>query len=121
MVLAEYIWIDGTEPSALLRSKTKVLKKDEKPPIWSFDGSSTKQANGDNSDCVLKPVFATPDPIRKNNCILVLCEVYNTDGTPHKTNKRAPCLQTEQKNREHECWFGLEQEYTLMKLSLIHI
>ena len=61
MVLAEYIWIDGTEPSPLLRSKTKVLQKGETPPLWGFDGSSTKQASGTNSDCVLRPVFVTHD------------------------------------------------------------
>lgn len=115
MILAEYIWIDGTDPTPLVRSKTKVLNKDEKPPVWSFDGSSTKQADGNQSDCVLQPVFITRDPIRGGDCILVLCEVYNTDGTPHKTNKRFSCVESELDNKEHECWFGLEQEYTLMK------
>ena len=114
MILAEYIWIDGTEPTPLLRSKTKVLKKGETPPIWSFDGSSTKQADGDNSDCILKPAFMAHDPIRGGDCVLVLCEVFNTDGTPHKTNKRAACLETEEQHKDHDCWFGFEQEYTLM-------
>jgi len=114
MVLAEYIWIDGTDPSPLLRSKTKVLKNGETPPLWGFDGSSTKQASGTNSDCVLRPVFVTHDPLRGGESILVLCEVYNTDGTPHATNKRVACHATETANKEHECWFGLEQEYTLM-------
>ena len=50
--------IDGTEPTALLRSKTKVLSNPKAElPIWGFDGSSTNQAPGKNSDCVLKPVF----------------------------------------------------------------
>jgi len=115
MILAEYIWIDGTEPSPLLRSKTKVLKKGESPPIWSFDGSSTNQADGHSSDCVLKPVFATHDPLRGGDSILVLCEVYNTTGQPHSTNKRASCVESEDTHKEHDCWFGLEQEYTLMK------
>mgnify|MGYP003114086854 CR=1 FL=1 len=114
-VLAEYIWIDGTDPTPLLRSKTKVLQEKEQPPIWSFDGSSTKQAEGTASDCILQPVFVTPDPIRGAGCVLVLCEVYNTDETPHATNKRASCVQAENDHREHECWYGLEQEYTLMK------
>ena len=43
---AEYIWIDGTEPSPLLRSKTKVVADGEEPGIWGFDGSSTNQALG---------------------------------------------------------------------------
>ena len=31
---------------------------------WSFDGSSTKQAEGNNSDCILKPVRVIRDPQR---------------------------------------------------------
>ena len=66
-IKAEYIWIDGTEPTARLRSKTKVITGDAdlaSLPIWGFDGSSTNQAPGKASDCVLRPVFACPDPIR---------------------------------------------------------
>ena len=53
---AEYIWIDGTEPTARVRSKTKILADGADLPIWGFDGSSTNQAPGSNSDCVLQPV-----------------------------------------------------------------
>ncbi len=52
---AEYIWIDGTEPTPLLRSKTKILQDGADPDIWGFDGSSTNQAPGKASDCVLQP------------------------------------------------------------------
>ena len=84
---AEYIWIDGTEPTARLRSKTKILDATATElPIWGFDGSSTNQAPGDNSDCVLKPVFVCPDPIRGGDNVLVMCEVLYTDMTPHATN-----------------------------------
>ena len=68
---AEYIWLDGTEPTAKIRSKTKILEMGpdpvpwkQEPPIWGFDGSSTKQATGTASDCVLKPVVVTQDPVR---------------------------------------------------------
>ena len=61
---AEYIWIDGSEPTAKLRSKGKVVPVGSEPPIWAFDGSSTNQAPGEDSDCVLRPVFTCPDPIR---------------------------------------------------------
>jgi len=72
---AEYIWIDGTEPTALIRSKTRILADDETTfPIWGFDGSSTNQAPGDNSDCVLRPVYDCPDPIRGGKDRLVLCD-----------------------------------------------
>src|SRR5579875_1652652 len=90
-IKAEYIWIDGTEPTPLLRSKTKVIPKGGSVgdlPIWGFDGSSTNQAPGKASDCVLKPVCSGPDPIRGGDSVLVLCEVLLTDMTPHPTNTR---------------------------------
>ena len=59
---AEYIWIDGTEPTPLLRSKTRIVEDGKEPGIWGFDGSSTNQAEGNDSDCVLQPVFVCPDP-----------------------------------------------------------
>ena len=72
MTKLEYIWIDGTEDAPQLRSKTKVLESYEwdgsvsKCPVWGFDGSSTNQAPGDNSDCVLKPVRLYESPLEKN-------------------------------------------------------
>ena len=110
----EYIWLDGYQPESNLRSKTKILHFDDfdkdlaKLPDWSFDGSSTLQAEGSSSDCVLKPVAIYDDPARLN-AFLVLCEVYNTDGTPHVTNTRAKIPKG-----YDDYWFGFEQEYTLM-------
>ena len=109
---AEYIWIDGTLPTAKLRSKSKVIPYGEEPPIWGFDGSSTNQAPGENSDCVLKPVFICDDPIRGEDNKLVLCEVLLTDMTPHPSNTRAACAAAAEKYSEFETWFGIEQEYT---------
>ena len=110
----EYIWVDGYQPTANLRSKTKVLKLDnyngalDVLPDWSFDGSSTKQAEGHSSDCVLKPVRVYPDAARING-FLVVCEVYNADGTPHASNTR-----TKVDADSDDFWFGFEQEYVLM-------
>ena len=60
----EYIWLDGYFPTQNMRSKTKVVEnfggKLEDCPMWSFDGSSTKQAEGGSSDCLLKPVAIAP-------------------------------------------------------------
>jgi glutamine synthetase len=109
---AEYIWIDGTEPTAKLRSKTKIVPDGGELGIWGFDGSSTNQAPGSNSDCVLQPVFECPDPIRGGNDKLVLCEVLLTDMTPHPTNTRAGLREVAEKYAAHESWFGIEQEYT---------
>ena len=112
---AEYIWIDGTEPSPLMRSKTRILADGKQPPIWGFDGSSTNQATGENSDCVLKPVFTCPDPLRGPDDILVMCEVLTADMRPHPTNTRAKLRSVASKYASYEPMFGLEQEYTFMQ------
>lgn len=107
----EYIWLDGYKPEQSLRSKTKVVegevKKLESVPTWSFDGSSTEQAEGNFSDCLLQPVRLYPDTARKN-ARLVMCEVLNADNTPHKSNMRSHITD------DVEQWFGFEQEYVLM-------
>ena len=117
----EYIWLDGYTPEPNLRSKTKVLDvekrfdplKDELPR-WSFDGSSTKQAEGNFSDCILKPVRCYVNPISEDS-YLVMCEVfipddgYKGNGPPHASNMRHHI------SKENTLlWFGYEQEYTLM-------
>ncbi|MCH9010519.1 MAG: glutamine synthetase beta-grasp domain-containing protein [Chloroflexi bacterium] len=109
---AEYIWIDGQQPTAKLRSKGKIVPVGEEPPIWAFDGSSTNQATGENSDCVLKPVFVCPDPVRGGDNKLVMCEVLLIDMTPHPSNTRAACAKTAEKYADFDTWFGIEQEYT---------
>lgn len=107
----EYIWLDGYQPTQSLRSKTKIVKdfdgRLESCPIWSFDGSSTEQAKGNASDCLLKPVALYPDAARKNGW-LVMTEVLNADGTPHESNGRAAI-----DDDDNDFWFGFEQEYTL--------
>ena len=107
----EYIWLDGYEPTQSLRSKTKVLSDFggtlEECPMWSFDGSSTLQADGSSSDCLLKPVAIFPDPARKNG-YLVMTEVLSADGNPHPTNGRATI-----DDDDNDFWFGFEQEYFL--------
>lgn len=105
----EYIWLDGYKPTQSLRSKTKIVDnfngKLEACPEWSFDGSSTEQAEGGSSDCLLKPVFVCPDPAITNG-YLVMTEVLNADGTPHESNGRATI-----DDQDDDFWFGFEQEY----------
>ena len=112
---AEYLWLDGTTPSARLRSKTKVIADGELPPVWGFDGSSTQQASGDNSDVVLNPVLTVPDPIRGGNNVIVMTETLLTDMTPHPTNTRAACAAASDKFASLDTWFGIEQEYTFFQ------
>ncbi|MEK7643833.1 MAG: glutamine synthetase GlnII [Patescibacteria group bacterium] len=115
-IMAEYIWLDGKKPTAKLRSKTKILEENVDGladlPEWGFDGSSTEQAVGHFSDCLLRPVYYTRDPIRGGDNILVLCEVFNADGTVHESNKRAKLVNLAQKFSSEEALFGIEQEYT---------
>ena len=115
-IKAQYIWIDGQTPVAKLRTKTKIIHEHirllEDIPFWGFDGSSTKQAEGENSDCMLKPASFFKDPIRGGDNILVLCEVLNPDGTPHKSNTRAELCEVANMYKDEEAWFGIEQEYT---------
>ena len=115
--MAEYVWLDGQKPTAKLRSKTKILNEPverlEDIPYWGFDGSSTEQAEGHFSDCMLKPVRFVQDPLNKDPHILVMCEVLNADGTPHTSNTRHVLEKATFKFREHDPLFGIEQEYTL--------
>lgn len=127
-IIAEYIWIDGSAPTRRLRSKTKIIHQEPTAaqideagqlttdffPGWQFDGSSTSQAEGGSSDCLLKPVRVYVDPIRGNDSWLVLCEVNSADGHPHPTNTRARLRDVlDAGATEAEGWFGYEQEYTL--------
>jgi glutamine synthetase len=109
----EYIWLDGYEPTPNLRSKTKVKAFDAFPgvdeiPVWGFDGSSTRQAEGNDSDCLLQPVAVFPDPARRD-AALVMCEVLLPDGTAHPSNTRARVVD------DPDTWFGFEQEYFLYR------
>jgi len=115
-IRVEYIWTDGHLPTAKLRSKTKIvegpIKNVSELPEWGFDGSSTEQAEGDFSDCLLQPVRFVLDPIRGGDNILVMCEVFNADGTVHSSNSRAALRELSEKYEDQESWFGIEQEYT---------
>lgn len=118
---ATYIWIDGAMPTHALRSKARVIKHPEGPmtlkdfPEWGFDGSSTYQATGHQSDLILEPVAFVKDPLLDEGNYLVLCEVLNPDHTPHETNKRAILRELMNEHGKHEPWIGFEQEYTLFK------
>ncbi|MEX0332527.1 MAG: glutamine synthetase beta-grasp domain-containing protein [Puniceicoccaceae bacterium] len=108
----EYVWLDGYVPEPNLRGKTKIVSEAPKTvddcPEWGFDGSSTEQAEGSDSDCILKPVRLYPDAGR-NNAFIVLCEVYLPSGDPHPSNFRAKVLD------DPDTWIGLEQEYFMMQ------
>lgn len=118
---AEYIWLDGCQPTQGIRSKGRAVQVPNNPrpsdfPTWSFDGSSTEQASGEDSDCLLRPVTVAPDPLRGEGNYLVLCEVFNADGTEHATNQRAALRQAlDSAGPEADPWIGFEQEYTIYR------
>jgi len=136
----EYLWLDGSQPQEL-RSKTKVINypttdlyvdtdqqyvdvnhlikqivyklKDNlsELPVWNFDGSSTYQAETKNSELLLQPVNVFLNPFDTNS-IFVLCEVMNTDMTPHSSNTRNRMVKTVSE-LDQNTWYGFEQEYTI--------
>ena len=120
LIKADYIWLDGSKPTQQLRSKTKVILKPcgfvelDTFPEWGFDGSSTYQATGHDSDLKLKPVCFYPDPVRGEDSYLVLCEVLDFNDKPCATNKRKALEKVIHLVHEQEDpWGGFEQEYTL--------
>lgn len=88
-------------------------------PNWNYDGSSTGQAPGHDSEVYLVPRCIFKDPFRGGDNILVMCDCYEPprllpDGTVTPliaipTNTRAACAEACEKAKAHEPWFGIEQ------------
>ena len=117
----EYVWLDGYK-TPNLRSKVRYtdtqIRSIDDCVSWGFDGSSTKQAEGSDSDCVLRPVrlyYNSADTVNSSS-YLVLCEVDNADGTPHESNFRNKLQHTLSETEQYEMLFGLEQEYVLRNM-----
>lgn len=115
ITLVEYVWIGGNNE---LRSKTKVVYGDvmsvEDLSDWNYDGSSTAQASGEDSEVIMKPRTLFFDPLRGNHHKLVLCDTYTPQGEPLKNNHRKWAKEIFDRSPEEEPWFGLEQEYFLI-------
>jgi glutamine synthetase len=116
-VLAEYVWIGGNGDD--LRCKTRTLDAVPKSaadlPEWNFDGSSTNQAPGHDSEVIIKPQAIFKDPFRGGDNIMVLCDCYTPQGEAIPSNTRKPANDIFNKKLDEIPWFGLEQEYTLFK------
>jgi len=113
-----YVWIDGTSEGIRAKSRTVdfVPKHPSELPIWNYDGSSTYQSEGSNSDVYLYPVALYNDPFRLGNNKLVLCDTYKYNKKPTESNKRKSCLEVMERAREEHPWFGMEQEYSLLDM-----
>lgn len=111
--IAEYIWIDAYN---MLRSKSRTICDGiyclTDLPDWNFDGSSTGQATGNNSEVIIKPKFMCNSPFNINT-VLVLCDCYDIDGQALSSNHRSPAQNIFDKVKDQKTWFGLEQEYVL--------
>ena len=133
VVLCEYVWLGGGDK---LRSKTRVIDITEEStakintmadlrkhllpaiPSWNYDGSSTQQAEGHNSEIVIKPVSIFRDPFRANGSYLIFCETYGADDKPLENNHRPyadKIFKTQPTNGDQDPWYGIEQEYFLGK------
>ncbi|GMH08376.1 hypothetical protein Nepgr_010216 [Nepenthes gracilis] len=118
-IIAEYIWIGGSGID--LRSKSRTISRPvEHPselPKWNYDGSSTGQAPGEDSEVFLYPQAVFKDPFRGGNNILVICDAYTPAGEPIPTNKRyrAAEIFSNPKVFAEVPWYGIEQEYTLLQ------
>ena len=114
----EYVWLDGND-SKTLRSKIRYATITSSPnilssiPEWSFDGSSTNQATTEQSDLLLKPVKVFPNAMesRQGPALYILCEVYNIDGTPHKSNTRNRLKKNMEVAKDSDLWAAVEQEF----------
>ena len=116
-ILLEYVWIDSDDN---LRSKTKIISKIDVKidniPEWNFDGSSTGQAEGKESDVIIKPCSLYNNPfINYIEAYLVLCDCWNKDNTPHLNNNRIKLVDTALKCENDKPLFGIEQEYIIFE------
>lgn len=113
--VAEFVWVDAFGNT---RSKAKVFPDGvpalEKISAWWYDGSSTGQAEGFNSDVFLAARRIYNDPFRKGQK-LVLCDVYNDIELtkPNFANFRAEFARLAEKHKSEEVWIGVEQEYII--------
>jgi len=118
-VVAEYVWLGGNSE---FRSKSRTLYMNELTleniPRWNYDGSSTGQAKGSDSEIILHPVSYYNDPFRKSRHrgrnILVMCTTYTPDDIPLSNNHRHWAEEVFSHNTNEEPWFGMEQEYFLI-------
>lgn len=119
-IQATYIWIDGTGENIRLKDRilTREPERVEDLPLWQYDGSSTYQALGGNSDTTLVPRAIYRDPFKVGEKdVIVVCDTYKPDGNPTESNHRHLMQEAVDKTVEHEPWFGIEQEYTLLDMN----
>ncbi len=110
----EYVWIGGTHE---LRSKTKVVQGEvslDTLSNWNYDGSSTGQAEGKDSEIVIVPRALFNDPFR-NDGYMVMCDTFKPDMKSGASNNyRIYADSIFERNLDLKPWYGMEQEYFLI-------
>jgi glutamine synthetase len=118
--MAEYLWIDA---KGEVRSKCRTVDSKkatlEQLPQWNYDGSSTGQAPGEDSEVIIRPRAIFKDPFRPGDNILVLTDTYTPAGEPLPTNTRVAAVAAFEGREDEVPWFGIEQEYTLFNLDMV--
>ena len=120
-VQLEYVWL-GANHDMRGKSKTISVPSDKEVsldmcPVWNYDGSSTEQALGKDSEVYVIPRKLYRDPFRPSGRnYLVLCDTWLPDlRTPHPTNERVKCAKVMKTASEHDAWFGFEMEFFMMR------
>lgn len=138
----EYVWVDKKGNP---RSKVKTFEK-RRPtesvekitlldlPVWNFDGSSTDQNVGQNTEVVLIPVRFYVNPLEEHETLycplLVLCELSHTyppqpSSSSQQSTHTIPLAVDKFNTREWaefvankfahmEPLYGCEQEYSIL-------
>lgn len=119
----EYIWLDGR---GTLRSKTRVVESNMQLPAvpylitgsglsfdlnWNYDGSSCYQAEGDDSEIILKPQSCYGNPWGSKNHYLFVCDTYRPDGTPTESNTRHAAYEIFRRQESLKPRYGIEHEF----------
>jgi glutamine synthetase len=123
----EYVWLDHDNQ---FRSKTRIMAgfdpSQDGIPIWNYDGSSTKQAIGTDSEVFIRPVSVCFDPFRGSagNSYIALCDTWIVDkeaskkknkvvyiAHPDNTRAKAKVIFDNKLVEKEEPWFGFEQEF----------
>ncbi len=114
--IVEYVWLGGTGSDLRCKAKTisRPVNSVDDLDEWNYDGSSTWQAPGEDSEVMLRPVALFNDPFRGAPNKIALCETYHPDGTPSISNFRHFAAKIFEKQGNHEPWFGIEQEYVIL-------
>lgn len=131
-VRVTYIWLGGKDSHHDIRSKDRTMYLEQEDvrkhpkelladgvfPVWNYDGSSTGQSKGIDTEVLIKPVNAFPCCLPRHSTtipwILVLAECYLANGEPTADNARAVARQTFEQLPDEHPWFGLEQEFFLL-------